>query len=161
MKPLLTLGVLKRVFAVGGLVVSNAAMMSCALIPMSCGDLHDGVEWYYVSWRDYVHDASLTTIYVSTIISGFAAGYMQVKGKRMLLILTILFAILQSIGIDRCPTSPDEQRLALLAFEVLAIALAQFLHYGTINHLAAQSVNSRGKSNHLKGRRSPTYAQNV
>mmetsp|Transcript_30376 Transcript_30376/g.46361 ORF Transcript_30376/g.46361 Transcript_30376/m.46361 type:complete len:256 (+) Transcript_30376:139-906(+) len=117
-------------WAIGCLLLSNLAMFSCAVIPMSCGCLRDGVDWVYVDWRDYVHDGSLWTIYVSSIISGFCA-----KGNPVLLYLTVLFAVLQSIGIFRCPTSANLERVALLLMEVVAIALTQFLHYGAITRL--------------------------
>lgn len=97
---------------------------------MSCGCLHDGVEWVYVSWRDYIHDGSLMCIYVASIIAGFCA-----KGHPVLLCFTIVFAVLQSIGIYRCPTSSSLERLTLLFIEVFAIALTQFLQYGLIHRL--------------------------
>ena len=142
-KPLSNLQDWKKTLALSTLILSNLAMMSCAFIPMSCGDLHDGVEWIYVSWRDHVHDASLMAIFGSTIVSGFAAGYWCHRTKRVLLVLTVLFAVLQSRGIDRCPTSSDMERVSLIVFEVLAIAIAQFLHYGTVNHLVSHSSFDR------------------
>jgi hypothetical protein len=123
-----------RFFALVWLMVSNLAMVSCALIPMSCGCLIDGKEWVYVSWRDYVHDFSLWTIYLSSIVSGFLAGYDKTP-RRVLLHLTCVFAVMQSVGIWRCPTSLDHERIVLIVLEVLAIATTQFLHYGTIDRL--------------------------
>jgi hypothetical protein len=124
----------RRFFALVWLMVSNLAMVSCALIPMSCGCLIDGKEWVYVSWRDYVHDFSLWTIYLSSIVSGFLAGYNKTS-RRVLLQLTCVFAVMQSVGIWRCPTSLDHERIVLIVLEVLAIATTQFLHYGTIDRL--------------------------
>jgi hypothetical protein len=133
-----------RCVAILCLIVSNMAMVSCALIPMSCGCLIDGTDWVYVSWRDYVHDGSLWLAYASSITSAFLCGYHTAmhQKKRTLLYFTSFFAILQTIGIYRCPTSSDSERVALLALEVLAIALAQFMHYATVNHLVLDSPPS-------------------
>jgi hypothetical protein len=124
-----------RFLSILSLLVSHLGMASYALIPMSCGSLVDGKEWVYVSWRDYIHDLSLSSIYLFSIMSGLLAGYHRKQGKRVLLLFTCIFAVLQSIGMYRCPTSSSMERVGLLSLEVLAIALAQFLHYGTVNHL--------------------------
>lgn len=124
-----------RFLSILSLLVSHLGMSSCALVPMSCGCLIDGKEWVYVSWRDYIHDFSLWSIYLFAIISGLLAGYHRRQGKSILLLFTCIFAVLQSIGIYRCPTSSSMERVGLLSLEVSAIALAQFLHYGTVNHL--------------------------
>lgn len=123
----------RRSEAIVTLTISQLAMCSCAVIPMSCGCLVDGKEWVYVSWRDYVHDASLWSIYSFSIISGVLCGYH--RRKRLLFHLTCVFAVLQSIGIFRCPTSSAHERVGLLVLEVLAIAMTQFMHYGTIDNI--------------------------
>lgn len=148
------------------LVLSHACLVSCAVVPMSCGCLIDGERWVSISLRDDVHDNSLFFSYVGTIASGVLAGYgaSNVSSKdgrrpgriissssinsrkRPMLYCTCLFAVLQSWGIYRCPTSTDAERLVLLLLEVLAIALAQFLHHGTVDHLFHTSqTHSHGK----------------
>ncbi len=134
------------------LMLSHGCLVSCAVIPMSCGCLIEGERWVSISVRDDIHDNSLLFSYVGTIACGVLSGYgdnanvdtergASSRGrKRTMLYLTCLFAIFQTWGIYRCPTSTDAERLALLLLEVLTIALAQFLHHGTVDHLIRTSI---------------------
>jgi hypothetical protein len=138
--------------ALAFLVLSHTCLVSCAVIPMSCGCLIDGERWVSISIRDDIHDNSLLLYYLGTIACGVLAGYGSttsmntVRGsikkgnrRRAMLFWTCIFAILQSWGIYRCPISTDYERIGLLILEVIAIAVSQFLHHGTVDHLIRTS----------------------
>jgi hypothetical protein len=100
------------------LVLSHLCLVSCAVIPMSCGCLLDGEKWVSLSIRDDIHDYSLEFSYLGMIAAGFLAGYHrppprsltteEKKGrdcgnskantKQLMLYSTCVFAIMQSWG---------------------------------------------------------------